>query len=523
MSRKAVWSSVVVVAICSLATLSAFASGPIVMHEVKHDVSLPVRDLATGATAAKPSRPALLNPNRIVPIGQGAPGASASADALSGKPLPWQVSTTNILNFDGLGATGFVPPDTNGSVGSTQFVETVNLNYAVFDKTTGAMLLGPTSISTIWSGFGGSCATTNQSDPIVLWDKTAQRWFISIVAFNSSFNQFLQCMAVSTTSDATGSYNRYSFSFGTSLNDFPKFAVWPDAYYGSYNMFANSGVSFTGAQVCAYDRAAMLAGSTATSVCFQRTAVDYSMLASDLDGTTAPPAGEPNLYVEHRDTANINLFKFHVDFVNTANSTFTGPTIIPVTPWTQLCPTSRVCITEPSPGEKLDGRGDKLHYRNAYRNFGDHETLVLTHNIDKGGSIAEVRWYEIRNPNGTPTIFQQGNVAAGPSLWMSSIAMDKLGDIALGFNAASTTIKPSAIYTGRVPTDTLGKMESPNKAALGTGVQLAGGGNRWGDYASMSIDPADDCTFWSAQEYYKTNGSSSWTTRLTKFKFNSCN
>src|SRR5689334_17746373 len=173
MSRKAVWSSVVVVAICSLATLSAFASGPIVMHEVKHDVSLPVRDLATGATAAKPSRPALLNPNRIVPIGQGAPGASASADALSGKPLPWQVSTTNILNFDGLGATGFVPPDTNGSVGSTQFVETVNLNYAVFDKTTGAMLLGPTSISTIWSGFGGSCATTNQSDPIVLWDKTA--------------------------------------------------------------------------------------------------------------------------------------------------------------------------------------------------------------------------------------------------------------------------------------------------------------------------------------------------------------
>jgi hypothetical protein len=147
--------------------------------------------------------------------------------------------------------------------------------------------------------------------------------------------------------------------------------------------------------------------------------------------------------------------------------------------------------------------------------------LVLSHTVDKGGSVAGARWYEIRNPNGTPTIFQSGTVTAGPNLWMPSIAMDKNQDIAVGFNASSSSVKPSVIYTGRVPGDPLGKMEAPSKPKLGTGVQT-GGGNRWGDYASMSVDPADDCTFWSSQEYTATNGSL-WKTRIVKFKFNSCN
>jgi hypothetical protein len=505
------------------AALPAFGqrriSGPFVIPETKHDVSPPVRDLATALAQTKVNKLGALNPNHVVRV---APGTSGALDIEDNRPLPNDVATTNLLNFDGLAAAGFAPPDTNGSVGSTQFVETVNLNYAVYDKTTGGIILGPTAISTIWSGFGGSCALLNsQSDPIVLWDKMAQRWFISILAFNATGTQFTQCFAVSKTADATGSYNRYSFSFGTNLNDFPKFGVWSDAYYGSYDIFPG-GVSYAGTEACAYDRTAMLAGTTAKSVCFNQTVNDFALLPSDLDGTTAPPAGEPNLYVEHIDTANIGLFKFHVDFVNTGNSTFTGPTVIPVKPWIQLCPGTRVCIPEPSPGEPLDPKGDRLHYRNAYRNFGNHETLVLTHAIDKGTGVAEVRWYELRNPNGTPRIFQSGNIAAKPNLWVPSIAMDKLGDIAVSYNSSSSLVKPSVIYTGRLVSDQKGKMETPFTAVKGTGVQTATS-NRWGDYASMSIDPSDDCTFWSAQEYIKTTGSFHWATRITKFKFTACN
>jgi hypothetical protein len=399
----------------------------------------------------------------------------------------------------------------------------VNLQYAVYDKTTGAVVQAPKNINTLWTGFGGTCETGSMSDPIVLWDKAAQRWFVSIVAFTSTFHQ---CFAISTTTDATGSYNRYDFSFGTNLNDFPKFGVWPDAYYGSYNIFANSGATFIGAEACAYDRTAMLAGGTAKSVCFQKTINDFALLPADLDGNTPPPAGATNPYVELATTNSLNLFQFHVDFANTNNSTFTGPVALAIAPFTQLCASgTRACIAEPSPGEKLDGKGDRVNYRNAYRNFGDHEALVLTHVVDKGAGIAAERWYEVRSPRSGATVFQQGTVAnAGSvSFWLGSIAQDKLGDIALGYNLASaTTTFPSVQYVGRVPTDPKGRMEGAKSVVKGTGAQTATS-NRWGDYASMSIDPADDCTFWASNEYIKTTGSFNWKTRIVKFKFNTCN
>ncbi|HZQ67936.1 MAG TPA: hypothetical protein VFA68_05390 [Terriglobales bacterium] len=518
--RRVLFLFVAMVTVFATLLPSFAASGPIVMHEVKHDVSLPARDMGNNLPVIRENKFGLLNPNRSIKV---APGSQLAADPVAAVPGPAQVSTTNLLNFDGIGANGFAPPDTNGSVGGTQFVETVNLQYAVYDKNTGAVISAPKSISTLWSGFGGTCQTGSMSDPIVLWDKAAQRWFISIVGISSTFHQ---CFAISTTSDATGSYNRYDFSFGTNLNDFPKFGVWPDAYYGSYNIFANGGVSFIGAEACAYDRAAMLAGTTATSVCFQKTINDFALLPADLDGNTPPPSGATNPYVELATTTSINLFQFHVDFVNTNNSTFTGPTPLTVAAWTQLCPTgTRACVPQPSPGEKLDGKGDRLNYRNAYRNFTDHEALVLTQVVDKGAGIAGERWYEVRSPRSGATIFQQGTVVnpGATNFWLGSIAQDKLGDIALSYNVSNaTTTFPSVQYVGRVPTDPIGKMEAPKSVIRGTGAQTATS-NRWGDYASMSIDPADDCTFWASNEYIKTTGSFNWKTRIVKFKFNSCN
>jgi hypothetical protein len=438
------------------------------------------------------------------------------------------VSTTNILNFDGQSSLNLVaPPDTNGAVGGTEFVQTVNITYTVYDKSTGAVLFGPAAMNDFWASLGGNCASGLLSDPIVLYDRLAGRWVVTEIAINLVNNVFDECVAVSTTSDALLRYNLYDFPFGSNLNDYQKVGVWPDAYYVSSNTFQNA-ATFIGANACAMDRTSMLAGKAATMQCFQQSPSVASLLPSDLDGATPPSKGEPNFFLELANTKNsLGLFKFHVDFTTPSNSRFRGPTNLRVAPFTEVCPTinNNACIPQPAPGELLEALSDRLMYRLAYRNFGTHESLVTNHTVVPGTkAVAGVRWYEIRNPKTKPFIYQQGTVVdPSTSFWMGSIAMDKNGDIALGFSASSATLMPSIEYVGRVPTDNLGSMESANVVINGTGVQ-ENTANRWGDYSSMALDPSDDCTFWYTQEYYKTSSSAgfNWNTRIAAFKFNSC-
>ena len=501
----------------------AWAGGASLIQEVKHDVSPPLRELANAAKAtsgghqapvAKPTGPEFTSslPDPVAHVPSGAP-----------------VNVTVNVNSDGQSdddnATfvGFpvVPPDTNGAVGADQFVQWVNLVYTVYDKATGARVLGPLPGNNFWLGFGGPCETHNDGDPIIEYDKAAGRWVAAQPVFSPPF---MYCLAISTTSDATGSYNRYAFGFpaANDLPDYPKLGVWPDGYYASFNIF--NGGSFAGAMACAYDRTNMLAGNPARpAICFQQPTSIGSLLPSDLDGKTLPPSGAPNFFLDIADSTHLNLFKFHVDFGNPANATFAGPSLISVAPFSELCAraTNRSCIPEPSPGEKVDSLGDRLMYRLPYRNFGDHESLVVTHSIE-GGALAGARWYEIRNPNSAPAVFQQGTVV-DPSLdyWMGSIAMDHVGNIALGFSVSSDTVDPSVAIVGRTPTDQLGTMEAPLYLVDGTGVQVKSF-KRWGDYSSMAIDPTDDCTFWYTQEHYRTTGSFNFTTRISPFKFPSC-
>ncbi len=511
-----------------LAHGQAVQTNPAVILELKHDVSPPLRDLTASAQAnpaadrqalvAQPTGPALSN-------AQSDPVAQQLTAPLSG------VST--VLNFDGQSANdnrnllgfAFVPPDTNGAVGATQFVQIVNVTIAVYDKKTGAPVLGPALINSIWKRFGGPCEAGNGGDPVVLFDQLAGRWFVSQLQFNSNFSSNQECIAVSTSSDATGSYARYEFDFGGQLPDYPKFGVWPDAYYSSQNMFQPFGGTFTflGARACALDRAAMLAGAAATQLCFQTSVA--SLLPSDLDGSTLPPSGSPNFFVDLADSSDLNLFRFHTDFANPANATFSGPALIAVAPFSQICPfaINRACIPEPPPGERVDSLDDRLMFRLAYRNFGDHESLVVNHTIKSSGAVAGVRWYEIRSPSSSPFVFQQGTVVdpGGTDFWMGSIAMDKAGNIALGFSASSLNLDPSVFLVGRAPTDPPGTMSGPLVLVNGGGVQERSF-KRWGDYSSMAIDPSDDCTFWYTQEYYKTTGRFNWTTRIGALKFDSC-
>ena len=206
-----------------------------------------------------------------------------------------------ILNFDGIPFPGVgcncAPPDTNGAVGLTQYVQMVNEGYQVFNKTTGASVLGPLGITSIWSGFGGVCQTNGRGDPVVLYDHLANRWLIS--QFAGSPVPTDECIAISTTSDATGTYNRYAFHLGSNFFDYPHLGVWPDGYYMSMNVFNAAGTAFLGPQAFAFDRAKMLAGLPATFVTPGITggASEPSFLPSDLDGSILPTAGVGNPFV----------------------------------------------------------------------------------------------------------------------------------------------------------------------------------------------------------------------------------
>ena len=498
------------------------AGAPEIKQAIQHDVSPPLRDIA------RPPQPRLTReaePVRRLPVKL---PITEQQDAAVQTILGPLVGTTPGLSFAGVGngdygfAPDAAPPDTNGTVGATQFVQWVNESFAVFDKTTGARIIGPSAGNSIWAGFGGGCQNNNDGDPIVKYDQINNRWIFT--QFSVSTTPYLQCVAVSTTSDATGTYNRYAFNYGSSeFPDYAKLGVWPDAYYISFNMFTNT---FTGAQVCAYDGAAMRAGTSATQVCFHLSSSFGGLLPSDLDGSTLPPSGSPDFFVNF-GTNSLNLWKFHVDFVTPGNSTLTGPTNIPVTAFTAACSGGGSCIPQPGTSQKLDSLADRLMYRLAYRNFGDHESLVVNHSVSVGGrgqaKRVGVRWYELRSPNAAPIVFQQGTFSPDSTYrWMGSIAMDKVGNMLLGYSASSGSVFPSIRYTGRLVTDALGTMEAENTLKAGAGSQLRNL-NRWGDYSSMAVDPVDGCTFWYTNEYLKANGTFNWSTWIGSFKFASCN
>lgn len=473
-------------------------------------------------------------PQHIVPLHKRplAPVPLQADPVLQTMELAAPLSLTAGGNFEGLGnnsiVVGAIPPDTEGSVSDTQYVQWINSSIAVFDKKTGNILVGPVDGNTLFTGTGGGlCETDNDGDPIVLWDKAAHRWLLTQFAVTGG-PPFFECVAISSTSDATGTFNRYILQFN-SFNDYPKIGVWPDAYYFSYNFFNASG-NFTNAEVCALERSKLIAGASAQFVCFSDPN-DFTLLPSDLDGSTPPPVGSPNYFVDivpntSGPSTTLNLFKFHVDWVTPANSTFTGPTPISVAPYNLACGGSGGdCIPQPDPTQVLESGGDRMMYRLAYRNFGTHESLVVNHSVDIGTGQTGIRWYELRNPGTTPMVFQQGTYAPGTnSRWMGSIAMDKSGDILLGYSLSSTTVHPSIFVAGRVPGDPLGTLESEVLAVAGGGSQVQAGNNvnRWGDYSTMSLDPVDDCTFWYTQEYLQFDGAFNWFTHISSFKFPTC-
>ena len=492
--------------------------GVTVIRSSKNDVS---QRLAT----ISPKSEDAAQPKKERPL-HGFPGATTGAPDGAVQSTVSTAAPAASSSFEGIGqgfagfTVQYAPPDTNGAVGPNNFLQTVNVSFAVFGKT-GSLVYGPAKINTLFTGFGGLCETDNDGDPSVVYDQLADRWLITQFAVsgaNGSSIPYLECIAISTSGDPTGTYYRYSFP-RSYFPDYPKLGLWPDAYYMSTNDF--SGNSFAGATTWAFDRAKMLAGAPATAQLFHLSFLYGGLLPSTLDGRSLPPAGAPNYFLALNDSSSLALWKFHVDFANSANSMLTGPITIPVAGYTELC-NGGTCVPQAGTTQQLDSLADRVMYRLAYRNFGDHEALVVNHSVAPTAGGGGIRWYEIRSPGGTPTVYQQSTyVPDARYRWMGSAAMDRVGDIAVGYSLSSATMNPAIAYTGRTPTDPLSTLQAETTLINGTGSQLSGL-KRWGDYSSMAIDPVDDCTFWYTTEYLTASGTFNWHTRVGTFKFANC-
>ncbi|MDX6559502.1 MAG: large repetitive protein [Blastocatellia bacterium] len=574
---------------------------PLVSDAVVPASSLPFRNLpsvnpfSTWVEQPEPRTPASRfpsvprNPHETDPVLQ------ANAPAVGMPSVGASFEGMNISTACG----NCLPPDTNGAVGPNHYVQMVNSSVAVYDKT-GATLMAPKAINTLWSVTPNSeCFTHNNGDPIVLYDQLADRWMVSQFVVQASTENYAQCIAISQTADPTGAYYLYEFDESAdTFNDYPHLGVWPDGYYMSTNQFPNSTTGTVAAGAWVFERPKMILGQAARYVFFDETPLaencaagnctytPFGQLPSTLDGKIPPPNGAPNLFVETDDTNTpdtppavsvhdeMRIWKFHVDWSNPANSSFgvgsTAPAakpgfsgqyagnagqpnfVVPIANYLasecQIENGPNDCSPEkvapPQPAQYLDVLGDRLMHRLVYRNYGDHESLVVNQTVDTspdpstGVGRNGVRWYELRSVLTSPVVYQQGTFAPlqDPTnplwRWMGSVAMDHSGNFAAGYSASGPNQFPSLFYAGRLAGDPLNDL-TQGEAVLfaGLGIEANTGlfpfRNRWGDYSAITVDPTDDCTFWYTNEYLAPNLPTDilpvdWHTRIGSFRFPQC-
>ena len=522
---------------------------PIIGYAVKAGVSPRLRDIPPGLSEGGSLR--VIAPRRAASSQVKLPSRIARDPVVQNNAGRINIPAP-IRNFEGtsnadnqsVSHSRFWPPDTNGdigfdpSTGKKYYVQGVNIAYQVWDVTSVPVSIsGPVDFEALWTTLGPPCSTLtsipSSGDIIVLFDSMAHRWLASVMAQpNDPNGPFHQCVAISKTADPTGQYWLYDFIVSNTLfNDYPKWAVWPDGYYLSVNQFDQNG-NGDGVGAYVFDRTSMLSGGSPVSFQYFNLPNQYSMLPSNLNGSNLPPAGSPNYYVQLGYAASglaqnpLEVWQFHTDWSNPSNSTFAESVTLAAASFdSNLCNFNEACIPEPAVSgqatQALDPLSDRLMYRLQYRDFGGYETMVVNHTVAVGdfADHAGIRWYEFRRyGGGSWTIYQQGTYAPDSNhRWMGSMAMDGEGNIALGYSVSSTSVFPSIRYTGRMATDPLNQLpQGEGTIANGTGAQTYT--SRWGDYTAMSIDPADDCTFWYTNEYYSTtNGSSNWQTRIGSF------
>lgn len=431
-------------------------------------------------------------------------------------------------NFNGIGYQPLNPPDPTLCVGTNHVIQMINGSsgalFKVFNKT-GGQVVAQTYLDAI-TGKGGL------GDPIALYDQLADRYVLT--EFNNSAETTNEGLtfAVSQTNDPAGAWYVYFFSTGTTFPDYPKFSVWPDAYYATTNDFAN-GTTYSGSTVYAFDRTKMLAGNATATVqkfVLGTTNKHFSMSPVCLEGTNLPPAGTGGLIAYMADDAwtsttadvdSIGMFEFKVNFTTPSLTTVSTKASLATSAYkSDICTATRGrCISQPGSTNALEALHQKIMNQPIYRNFAGYEGIVLSHVADKGSNISGIRWYELRKTTGNWSIYQQSTYAPDNThRWLPGICYDAAGNIGLAYNVSSsaTTVYPGARYTGRKECDALNTMSYAESVLIAGSA--ANGSTRYGDYNQLVADP-DGVRFWFTCEY---NVASTWSTRISSFTLDNC-
>lgn len=333
------------------------------------------------------------------------------------------------------------------------------------------------------------------------------------------------CYAVSTSPDPLGTWYRYEF-LRPLFPDYPRPAVWLDGYY----VPTSTGDTVIQKHTCVADRNSMLAGKPATEQCFIVDGVSF-LNNADLDGTALPPKGAPNPVLAAGGTQlrgrfsddGIYAWQFHVDWTTPQNSTLTGPTKIEVAPYHFLCDGQLTsCVRQPGTDRHLDAQGDKLMARLVYRNVNGKEEIVASHSVATAGERGGVRWYEFTiAPDRSLQLAQQGTYTPDAfDRWMPSAAIDKAGNIGIGYSYGGNGAFAGQRFAARIATDPPGVL-SLNEAVLANGEGSQTNTLRWEDYTQTAIDPSDDCTIWYVGDYYR-KGAENYSTRIGAFRISGC-
>jgi hypothetical protein len=505
---------------CIFTAVAQKISGPFVMKPVYSDLSPPLISLTRPASGKKDSHKVERAEQEIWNYFRKNLKSShykdSSDDPLRQKCFGKIKSDTTLQNFEGTpNVNTAIPPDTYGDVGMDYYFHMVNLSFTIFDKS-GNILYGPTYAGNIWNGLPYS---SNSGDGIVLYDDQAGRWLIEAGCLPSfPLPPYFIMIAVSQTSDPTGSWYRWEYQF-QDIPDYPKLGIWRDSYFLTINQY-NTPTSFIGVGAVAFDRSAMLAGDPSPTMVMFNLDQDwsiYSLLPADCDGAF-PPAGLPG-YFAYLGSDFLGIYEFHTDWTNPSSSTFGNPVTINVGAYSP----NIKGIPQKGSSVYLDPIPDRLMCRLEFRKFPDHQSMVVNHTVRLGDYWSGIRWYELRRTFGDWSLYQQSTYAPDSnSRWMGSIAMDSAGNIALGYSVSGPNMYPSVRFTGRMHNDPPGQMTIAEQSIIeGGGAQThpASTYARWGDYSSMTVDPADPSLFWYTQEYYPVTADYEWHTRIAAFTF----
>ena len=444
---------------------------------------------------------------------------------------------------------------------------------------TGRALYGPVNTNNVFRGFGGTCEARNNGDAVVRYDQLARRWLIVMPIFGRGAERADQpptwsaraaayespigianqpgkpavlfqpapppppqtaqtpqtkapplkgpysiCYALSTSEDPMGSYYRYEF-LRPLFPDYPRPAVWPDGYY----VPTSTGDDVIEKHACVVERNAMLAGKPAREQCFVINDVNF-LNNADLDGIELPPPGAPNVMMAAGGTQLKKVFKddailswkFFTNWDDASKSRLEGPTPIPVAPYRYLCDGQLTnCVPQPGVDRRLDAQGDKIMARLVYRRIGDQQSIVGVHSVNTTAGGGGVRWYEFRlDDSSDPKLHQQGTYALPGYRWMASPAIDKRGNIGIGYSFGAANQFAGQRFAGRLANDPRGQL-TLGEAVLVEGEAAQTSTMRWQDYTQTAIDPADDCTIWYVGDYVK-KGAESYSTRIGAFQLPGC-